>query len=74
MKIPLNRDAGESSYKDEWYWQQCGGCKHWRPVSGDLGADWGVCTGASSPFDSTVRFEHDGCAEFEDAPEGWHGH
>ncbi|MFS8105241.1 DUF3027 domain-containing protein [Lentzea alba] len=65
-----NRDTGDPAYRDEWYDQQCGGCRNWIPVTGALGSDYGVCAGAKSQFDGTVRFEHDGCDAFEDA-EGW---
>ena len=32
--------------------------------------EYGVCSNPSSPFDGTVRFEHDGCSEFA-AGEWW---
>ena len=35
------------------------------PLAGALGDDWGACSGALSPFDGMVRFEHDGCDAFE---------
>jgi hypothetical protein len=65
-----NRDTADPSYHDEWYDEQCGGCWFWIPLAGELGSDYGACANASSPFDSTVRFEHDGCDVFEDAG-GW---
>lgn len=67
----LNRRVGEADYRDEWSWQQCGGCRHWLALGGEIGDDWGVCSAASSAFDGIVRFEHDGCAEFSEDPQGF---
>lgn len=64
-----NRDTSDRSYREEWYLEQCGGCVHWVPLEGPLGADWGVCSNAASGFDGRVMFEHDGC-EFFEADEG----
>lgn len=69
----LNRTTGEFGYREEWYSEQCGGCRFWIALSGELGGDWGVCTDAGSAFDGRVRFEHDGCERFtvrEDASFG----
>jgi hypothetical protein len=63
----LNRDIAAAGYIDEWYSQQCGSCKHWIPLSGQAGLDWGACTNERSEFDGQVRFEHDGCPHYEDA-------
>lgn len=63
--ISSNRDTSDPSYKAEWYFQQCGGCTHWISLDGELGADWGVCSGEASPFDGRLMFEHDGCDFFE---------
>ncbi|MFE9130065.1 DUF3027 domain-containing protein [Streptomyces sp. NPDC007148] len=60
----LNRQTGAPDYKDEWYFEQCGGCRFWVALSGELGRDWGACTHVASTFDGQVRFEHDGCASF----------
>ncbi|WP_310369208.1 DUF3027 domain-containing protein [Catenuloplanes atrovinosus] len=64
-----NRDTASADYRDEWYDEQCGLCKFWFPLAGELGSDYGVCANAQSPFDGRVRFEHDGCDEFDDAGE-----
>lgn len=64
-----NRDTDRADYRDEWYDEQCGSCKFWFPLAGEMGADYGVCANARSPFDGRVQFEHDGCDEFEDAGE-----
>ena len=62
-----NRVQHDASYRDEWWAEQCGKCSFWVPLSGDLGLDYGACTSAGSRFDGTVRFEHDGCDNFESA-------
>ncbi|MEV7376465.1 DUF3027 domain-containing protein [Streptomyces sp. NPDC090301] len=69
----LNRSTGSPSYRDEWFDEQCGGCRFWIPLSGDLGLDWGACTHADSRFDGRVRFEHDGCEYFSVRDDGTFG-
>ena len=59
------RRTDDPEYRENWYDEQCGGCTFWIPLSGELGTDYGVCADVKSPFDGTVRFEHDGCDEFE---------
>lgn len=49
--------------------QQCGMCRFYIPLRGALSADWGVCSNSLSPYDGTVMFEHDGCAEYSGASE-----
>ncbi len=41
------------------------GCRHYVPLSGELGADWGVCANANSPRAGLLTFEHQGCPHFE---------
>ena len=65
----LNRVQGNPEYSDEWYAEQCGRCEFWVPLAGTWGLDFGACTNPASPFDGTVRFEHDGCEFFSEAPE-----
>lgn len=65
-----NRRTDDPQYRDEWYDQQCGGCRYWFPLAGKIGLDYGACANKKSPFDGTVRFEHDGCEFFEES-EGW---
>ena len=69
----LNRTNDEAApgYREAWSWEQCGGCSHWLPLAGTLGADWGVCSNPVSRFDRRAMFEHDGCDEFEADPQGW---
>ncbi|WP_343239407.1 DUF3027 domain-containing protein [Streptomyces sp. SID7909] len=69
----LNRSTGEPGYRDEWFDEQCGGCRFWIALRGELGLDWGVCTRADSPFDGRVRFEHDGCELFAVREDGTFG-
>ncbi len=40
------------------------GCKHFVPLDGGLGADWGVCTQPRSPRAGLLTFEHQGCEFF----------
>ena len=66
-----NRWQESDAYRDEWYASQCGACRWWVPLSGALGLDYGGCTNARSAFDGRIRFEHDGCDEFQPADDGW---
>ncbi|MEU5120336.1 DUF3027 domain-containing protein [Streptomyces asoensis] len=59
-----NRRTDQPGYQDGWFDEQCGGCRFWVALNGELGQDWGVCTGPGSTFDGRVRFEHDGCDAF----------
>ncbi|HYE78263.1 MAG TPA: DUF3027 domain-containing protein [bacterium] len=44
---------------------QCGGCRFYVPLEGDLGRDWGVCcTNPESTSEGQLRFEHDGCEAY----------
>ena len=43
------------------------GCKHFLPLAGKLGFDWGVCANSKSPRCGLLTFEHQGCPEFEAA-------
>jgi hypothetical protein len=36
----------------------CTTCKHWLPLAGDLGCDWGICGNKNSPRFSLLTFEH----------------
>ncbi|MEV6283673.1 DUF3027 domain-containing protein [Kribbella sp. NPDC051770] len=58
------RFPGDSGYLDSWTEQQCGACRFWFPLAGNLGNDYGACANATSPHDRTVMFEHDGCDAF----------
>ena len=69
----LNRSTGDRGYRDEWFDEQCGGCRFWIALSGELGLDWGMCIRAGSPFDGQVRFEHDGCERFVARADGTFG-
>ncbi|GLX23462.1 DUF3027 domain-containing protein [Streptomyces lavendulae] len=69
----LNRSTGEPGYRDEWYWEQCGGCRFWIALNGELGQDWGACTNARSAFDGRLRYEHDGCKSFTARENGTFG-
>jgi hypothetical protein len=59
-----NRRQEDSAYRDEWRAEQCGMCEFWIPLAGVWGLDNGACSKAASPFDGTIRSEHDGCDRF----------
>ena len=37
------------------------GCKFFKPLEGDIGMDWGVCTNEKSHRCGLLTFEHQGC-------------
>jgi hypothetical protein len=42
------------------------GCRHFVPLAGQEGADWGVCANPRSPRAGLLTFEHQGCEFFAD--------
>ena len=42
------------------------GCKHFVPLSGTVGADWGVCILSNGPRSGLLTFEHQGCMFFDE--------
>ncbi|WP_431919576.1 DUF3027 domain-containing protein [Nonomuraea jabiensis] len=62
-----HRRTEDPDYREQWYSEQCGSCRFWLPLSGELGRDYGACANPASSFDGRVRFEHDGCEAFEEA-------
>jgi len=44
------------------------GCRHFHPLEGDAGMDWGVCAEPRSPRAGLLTFEHMGCIYFERDP------
>jgi hypothetical protein len=68
-----NRNTSDPAYREDWYHEQCGGCRFWIALHGELGRDYGACTNPASPYDGQVRFEHDGCAAFADRDDGTFG-
>ncbi|MFF3872494.1 DUF3027 domain-containing protein [Streptomyces sp. NPDC001978] len=71
--VSLNRSTTQRDYLDEWYDAQCGACRYWIALNGQLGQDYGACTNPASSFDGRVRFEHDGCAQFVGREDGSFG-
>ena len=67
-----NRNIDDPKYREEWRREQCGSCQFWIPLAGSWGLDWGGCSNEASPFDGTVRFEHDGCDQYSEAAH-WYG-
>lgn len=49
----------------EEYFDCSEGCKHYVPLRGDLGHDWGVCLNPESRRCGLLTFEHQGCPCFE---------
>jgi hypothetical protein len=45
----------ENSNED---YPDCTTCKHWLPLAGKLGQDWGICGNIKSPRFSLLTFEH----------------
>lgn len=41
------------------------GCKHFAPLAGNVGHDWGVCTNPEGHRRGLLTFEHQGCEQFE---------
>ena len=54
-------------WKDSDNYPDCSwGCKHFVPLDGELGSDWGVCANTSAPRAGLLTFEHQtgrGCFE-----------
>lgn len=46
---------------------QCMFCRHYVPLEGSIGADWGACTNPSSEYDRRCVFEHWTCKGFQEA-------
>jgi len=44
--------------EDEEYPDCSMGCKHYKTLSGELGADWGVCVNPNSRRFAFLTFEH----------------
>ena len=72
--------SGTASHDDLWkvalptpeehqgqafYEFQCYGCRFYHELAGDRGMDWGVCFNPASPYAGRVKFEHQGCAAYE---------
>jgi hypothetical protein len=68
------RNMDDAAYRDDWYAEQCGGCRFWIALTGVLGGDYGGCANPASVRDGFVQFEHDGCDAFAPAPnDEWGG-
>lgn len=72
-KLPSDfQPFGERDRDTAEPWQDCScGCRHFVPLAGELGYDWGVCVNPASPRCGLLTFEHQGCPQFEpEAPTG----
>lgn len=62
--VRLNSDYYPFGLVDRWKdeeqsYPDCSmGCKHFKTLSGELGADWGVCTNRNSKRFGFLTFEH----------------
>ncbi len=65
-KLPQDFEPyGKQSREVDEYRCDCScGCKFYRELDGDLGADWGVCTNPKSHRCGLLTFEHQGCLQF----------
>lgn len=54
------RERGET-----WLADCSTGCRHYVPLKGRLGYDWGVCTNPRSHRVGLLTFEHQGCEQYE---------
>lgn len=66
-KLPTDFEPyGERDRETADPWEDCScGCRHFLPLRGGLGCDWGVCANARSPRVGLLTFEHQGCPNFE---------
>ena len=55
----VERERGE-----QWLLDCSTGCRHYVPLEGNLGFDWGVCANPRSHRAGLLTFEHQGCPEF----------
>ena len=46
------------------------GCCHFLKLPDRLGEDWGVCINPRSPRSGLLTFEHQGCEQLEQEPDG----
>jgi hypothetical protein len=66
------RDPGSPGFDwDKWAGKECMTCRFYIPLMGILGADYGACSNPDSPFDGSVRFEHDGCEAYSENEDYW---
>jgi len=62
---PYGRRQRAAQDEDDWVSDCSCGCRHFLPLEGKLGYDWGVCANPKSPRCGLLTFEHQGCREFE---------
>lgn len=65
--VPSQRQEMTEEDEEKWANEQCGQCRFYALLVGPLGSDWGACTNPNSAFDGRVKFEHDGCPQYEGA-------
>ncbi len=68
-KLPTDFEPYGRRSREIWGPDCSCGCKHFLPLEGKLGMDWGICANAQSPRAGLLTFEHMGCMQFEAADE-----
>jgi hypothetical protein len=67
-KLPTDFEpCGSRRRTDDWGPDCSCQCKHFLPLEGPLGLDWGVCGNPQSPRAGLLTFEHMGCHFFEES-------
>lgn len=70
QKLPGDFEPYGQRDRDAAWGPDCScGCRHFLPLAGALGQDWGVCAHPASPRCALLTFEHQGCREFAPKPE-----
>lgn len=65
-KLPGDFEPYGGRDRDADWGSDCScGCRHFVPLEGRLGNDWGVCANPASPRCALLTFEHMGCKQFE---------
>ena len=68
-KLPGDFEPYGGRDRDAEWGPDCScGCRHFIPLAGALGQDWGVCANPASPRCALLTFEHQGCRHFEPEP------
>lgn len=69
-KLPSDFEPyGERDREAAWGPDCSCGCRHFIPLTGSLGNDWGICANPASPRCALLTFEHQGCPQFESEEE-----
>ncbi len=65
QKLPTDFSPYGQRDRDADWGPDCScGCKHFHPLAGARGCDWGICVNSNSPRAGLLTFEHMGCRQF----------